>query len=202
MTDKTYGLAKLTIGQMHFNRQDADAAGHSHSFTGVPCIHDHLILRKTKIGVCLECLKNNQRKYYAKIRKSRRNLTDPEKILKQKAHYHANRERILQRGKEYREANREKIKIQRQQHYQENKERLSQKNRKWYQANKEKDNQKNRVRCNKNREKEIARAKAYYHKDKEQILEKRREYRQENKDKISLQNRAYYQKLKAEKEYN
>jgi len=35
MTYKTYAPAKLTIGQMHSNRQDADAAGHSHFFTGV-----------------------------------------------------------------------------------------------------------------------------------------------------------------------
>jgi len=79
MTDKTYGKDKLTINQLHSNRQDADAAGHSHFFTGLPCIRGHLIPRNAKNGTCIECSKITHKKYYAKIRKPRQNLTEAEK---------------------------------------------------------------------------------------------------------------------------
>jgi hypothetical protein len=37
-------------------RQEAKATGATHYYTGVPCKHGHIALRKTK-GVCVECLK-------------------------------------------------------------------------------------------------------------------------------------------------
>ena len=150
MTEKTYGPNKLTIEHMHSNKQDADAAGHSHYFTGVPCIHGHLVPRKTKNGVCLECLKNTQRKYYSTIRKPYRNLTEAEKKKRIKAYYQANREKFLQNSKEYREANREKIKVQRQQYWKDNKERLSVKNKAWRKSNKDKINKRDRELYRKN----------------------------------------------------
>ena len=36
-------------------RQEAKATGATHYFTGMPCKHGHIALRKTK-GVCVECL--------------------------------------------------------------------------------------------------------------------------------------------------
>ena len=38
------------------NRQEAKATGATHYYTGVPCKHGHIALRKTK-GACVECIK-------------------------------------------------------------------------------------------------------------------------------------------------
>ena len=182
MTDKTYGPAKLTIEQMHSNRQDADAAGHSHYFTGKPCNHGHISPKRIINNRCLKCENIAYKARY--IPKPRRKKTKAE---------------IAERQKVYRLANQEKIKIQRQQHYQENKESLYRKHLEWRNANNDKINKKDRERYRRNPEKFCAKFRIYYQENREAILEKKKDYRRKNKDKISLQNRAYYQKLKAEK---
>ena len=200
MTDKTYGPDKLTIEQMHSNKKDAFAAGHSHFFTGQPCIHDHIAPRKIKFSVCLECQKESQKKYNAKFKKNRRILTEEEKFNKRRAYYQANREKLLRHNKEYYKANKEKLKAQKRQYWKDNKERLSQQNRERYQANKERERARDRDRYKKNREENIAKSLKYYRENREKVLDKRKDYRRENKEKISQQKRDYYLRKKKEKE--
>ena len=49
------------------SRSEAFAIGASHYFTGLPCKHGHIALRKTK-GSCVECIKEETKKYADKRR--------------------------------------------------------------------------------------------------------------------------------------
>ncbi len=64
MTNKTYGPDKLTIDQMHSNRQNADKAGHSYFFTGKPCKYGHLSPRQTSNATCVQCACDHSNKYH------------------------------------------------------------------------------------------------------------------------------------------
>jgi len=160
--------------------------GLSQFYRELSCIHSHLIPRKAKTGVCLECLKNNQRKYYAKIRKSRQNLTDPEKILKRKAYYQANRKKLLQNGKEYRKTNKKKIKIQRQQHYQENKERIDRENKAWRKSNKDRMDKYYKTYYNDNLKDIRARKRKYYEDNQEKLIQYQRDFRKSVKEEKNM----------------
>jgi len=80
-------------------REEAKATGATHYFTGKPCKHGHIALRKTK-GSCVECLKiewardNEQRADYF------REYNRREKVKERKNEwYENNREAVIERAK-------------------------------------------------------------------------------------------------------
>ena len=83
MTGKKYGPDKLTIEQMQSKRQDADAVGDSHYFTGEPCKNGHISPRTVSWGVCTDCLlvyRERQKERRQKQRKKTINLYGPDKL--------------------------------------------------------------------------------------------------------------------------
>ena len=62
--------------------------------------------------------------------------TEDEHIEQKKAHYEANRERILARTKAYNEANKERISAQKKAHYEANKEQINAYAKAYYEAHK------------------------------------------------------------------
>lgn len=80
------------------NRSEAKAIGAKYYFTGLPCVHGHIALRKTK-GACLDCLKVEwdkgkvlRKEYFASYNHSERGQ-------KSKAKYYAkNRDKVIQRA--------------------------------------------------------------------------------------------------------
>lgn len=79
-------------------RAEAKASGATHYFTGEPCKHGHIALRKTK-GVCVECAKiewqqsvSKRGEYFAKYNRSGRGQE-----VKRK-YYDKNRERVIARA--------------------------------------------------------------------------------------------------------
>jgi len=67
IANKTYGHDKLTINQMHSNRQVADAVGHSHYFLGTTCKRGHIAPRLVSSSSCYEC----EKIYYKQSRKKK-----------------------------------------------------------------------------------------------------------------------------------
>ena len=55
----------MDYSQYPSNRKDAKATGAKYYFTGQPCKHGHIALRKTK-GSCVECVKEETEKYAEK----------------------------------------------------------------------------------------------------------------------------------------
>ena len=63
MTNKTYGPDKLTVDQMHSNRQVANDSGHTHYFSGIHCKHGHIAPRLLSNSICVECSKMHYDKH-------------------------------------------------------------------------------------------------------------------------------------------
>ena len=88
----------MDYSQYPTNRADAKAQGATHYFTGEPCKHGHVALRKTK-GACVECLKlewqesNVKRAEYFK----EYNKSEAGKKAKQ-GYYERNREAVIARA--------------------------------------------------------------------------------------------------------
>lgn len=79
-------------------RKEAQAAGATHYFTGIPCKHGHIAPRETK-GNCVECrkvetanAKGTRKEYFEKWNKSERG-----KAVKHK-HYEENKEAYIARA--------------------------------------------------------------------------------------------------------
>ena len=106
----------MDYSQYPTNRTDAKATGAKYYFTGEPCKHGHVALRKTK-GSCVECLRvewgkgNATRAEYFK----QYNQSEAGKAAKQK-YYMANKETVIARANarpvEERRLHREKYKKQ------------------------------------------------------------------------------------------
>ena len=96
----------------------------------------------------------------------------------QQKHYQENKEKVLERVKDYREANREISLQQHKEHYQQHKEEYAEKTKRDREQNKEKIAQ---------------RKKEYYERNKEKIAQQSRKYNQQNKDNISERHKEYYQ---------
>lgn len=106
----------MDYSQYPTNRAEAKATGANCYFTGEPCKHGHVALRKTK-GACVECLKiewekgNATRSEYFK----QYNQSEAGKAAKQK-YYAANKEAVVARANarpvEERRLHREKYKKQ------------------------------------------------------------------------------------------
>lgn len=79
-------------------RAEAKASGATHYFTGEPCKHGHIALRKTK-GVCVECIKLETEKYREKRADyfTEYNKSDRGQEAKRK-YYEANRDKVLARA--------------------------------------------------------------------------------------------------------
>jgi 5-methylcytosine-specific restriction endonuclease McrA len=80
-------------------RKEAKATGATHYYTGEPCKHGHIALRKTK-GACVECLKiewqrgNESRAGYFKEYNKRDDIKD-----RKSDWYQANRDAVIDRAK-------------------------------------------------------------------------------------------------------
>ena len=80
-------------------RKEAKAIGATHYYTGEPCKHGHIALRKTK-GACVECLKiewqkgNESRAGYFKEYNKRDDIKD-----RKSDWYQANRDAVIDRAK-------------------------------------------------------------------------------------------------------
>lgn len=80
-------------------RKEAKAIGATHYYTGEPCKHGHIALRKTK-GACVECLKiewqrgNESRAGYFKEYNKRDDIKD-----RKNDWYQANRDAVIDRAK-------------------------------------------------------------------------------------------------------
>lgn len=79
-------------------RAEAKASGATHYFTGEPCKHGHIALRKTK-GVCVECIKLETEKYREKRADyfAEYNKSDRGQEAKRK-YYEANKKQVIARA--------------------------------------------------------------------------------------------------------
>jgi len=95
-----------------------------------------------------------------------------------------NKDKILERKKQYRENNKDKIK----EYYQNNKDKILEQNKQYREDNKDKiaDQGKQYREDNKDKIKE------YYQNNKDKILDRRKQYRENNKDKIAEQQKITY----------
>ena len=158
MTDKTYGPDKLTIKQMHSNRADGKAAGHSHYFTGKACKHGHIVPRRTTSNQCLKC---------ENICYKARYIPTPRKIISKKM---TKEERAEKRS----------------QYWKDNKERLSEKNKDYYEANKDTAAKRDKLYYENNRQKIRDRKKEYYLKNQEKLKKYQRDYRKSVKEEKAM----------------
>jgi hypothetical protein len=80
-------------------RKEAKAIGAKYYFTGEPCKHGHIALRKTK-GSCVECLKVEWKEASEK-RSAYFSAYNKQEEVKEKKHewYQANREQVIERAK-------------------------------------------------------------------------------------------------------
>lgn len=137
-----------------------------------------------------------------------------EKVKKRKrAHYVANRDKVLAQQRAYQEANREKIKEQKLARYEanrdemrakanayraENQEKMNAQARARYAANRDKKNAQARAYRERNREEMKARSRAYYEENREKLRERKRAYCEENREELNARHLAYRRKLNAE----
>jgi len=157
---------------MHSTKADADAAGHSHYFTGEPCRHGHIAPKRVKGWPCVECARLAYEKKAPRHRRPREIISEQERLLRRKA-YLVN-------------------------YWKKNKEWLSEKHREYYQKNREREALKDKARYEKNKESIRKKKKEYYEKNRESLIKRQREYRKNNKEKIREQKRAYYWKKKGQ----
>jgi len=90
---KTYGPEKLTIDQMHSNRQVADEARHTHYYLGTPCKHGHISPRLVSSSICVECKKM----HYEKRMKPRREIAAKKRAEKEKIRKQREKEKSIKR---------------------------------------------------------------------------------------------------------
>jgi len=115
------------------------------------------------------CCSTNCKKEYRKNHPKKKILTEQEKkdkiAEKGKEYRENNKDKIAEKGKEYRENNKDKIK----EYYENNKDKIKE----YYENNKDK-------------------IKEYYENNKDKIAEKGKEYRENNKDKIAERRKKRY----------
>ena len=81
------------------SRKEAKVLGAKHYFTGVPCKHGHVALRKTK-GACVECIKDEwqasaarRAEYFAAYNKSEQGKEN------KRTYYDTNKDQVIARAK-------------------------------------------------------------------------------------------------------
>lgn len=79
-------------------RKEAMAQGAKFYFTGEPCKHGHIALRKAK-GACVECVKEEQKRNYEKRMEYFKEYNESERGKEVKRrHYEKNKEAIIQKA--------------------------------------------------------------------------------------------------------
>jgi hypothetical protein len=80
-------------------RSEARIIGSKYYFTGIPCKHGHIALRKAK-GICVECMRAETKKYREKRKKyfQEYNQSEPGQASKQR-YYAKNKEIVIQKAK-------------------------------------------------------------------------------------------------------
>ena len=81
------------------SRSEAKASNSRYYFTGIPCKHGHVALRKTK-GVCVECMKLEGKKSYQLRKDYFVEYNRTKGVENKKRYYAANREKVIQRALE------------------------------------------------------------------------------------------------------
>lgn len=88
----------MDYSQYPTNRSDAKATGAKYYFTGISCKHGHITLRKTK-GSCVECIKDETRKYAEKRKDYFREYSKSKAAQDAKRRYYEqNRELVIARA--------------------------------------------------------------------------------------------------------
>jgi len=156
------------------SQREAKAKGLNRYFTGKPCKHGHVSLRKVSNFTCLECIHIEKKAYREK------------NIVKVKEYF-----------AEYKKNNHEKLKASQRKHYHENKEHYKEhakKNEEKIRLRVRKWRLKNRERLNKYDIEYKERHKEHY-----RIYNKeyKKKYVVENREKINKQKREYMRKRKA-----
>jgi membrane protein involved in colicin uptake len=112
---------------------------------------------------------------------------------REKAHYEANKERVLAQKKAYREANKESIAARKKAYREANKESIAAQKKAHYEANKERVLAQKKAYREANKESIAAQQKAYYEANKESIAAQQKAHREANKESIAAQQKAYYE---------
>jgi hypothetical protein len=79
------------------NRAEAKAIGAKYYFTGLPCKHGHIALRKTK-GSCVQCVKNEATGLYERRKEYFVNYNKTKGVENKKRYYAKNRDLVIQRA--------------------------------------------------------------------------------------------------------
>lgn len=159
------------------SRAEARAAGQEFYFTGEPCKHGHVELRRVSSCKCLQCVKEEGTSRHFANRdaslayKKRRYRENREEQLAAQAEYRArNKEAIAERNKTYREANAERV---------------SDGKRRCYERKKDQYLAKQKQRYEENREEILRKQREYSKKHKARTREYNARYRQENREYIN-----------------
>ena len=131
-------------------RKEAKAQGLKRYFTGKPCKWGHVAERFSVDGKCAKCSRLHNRQYYAE-----------------------NRDKELERKRQWREENREYAR----QYYAENRDKAREHFRQYYAEN---------------REKKLEYFRQYRAENREKELERHRQYREENREKVRERIRQHY----------
>jgi 5-methylcytosine-specific restriction endonuclease McrA len=124
------------------SREQARSEGGKHFFTGDPCLHGHVSLRRVSNGNCLACEVVASRRWQianpemVKAAGSEYRKNNPEKIrATNRALYRKNPDAVKQRIERYRSAHPEKEKVRRAAWLVKNKDKMREHRTKWKQAN-------------------------------------------------------------------
>ena len=140
-----------------------------------PCAN--LLEACKKEDECMRELKANMNSFSA--------VSDREKRLeRQKQYYKENKEEIKEQRKKYIEANKDEIKEKTKQYYEANKEKKKEKAKQYNEAHKEENKEHKKQYYKDNKEEIKERMKQYYEANKEEINRKKREKRKEQKQSI------------------
>jgi hypothetical protein len=143
----------------------------------------YVFKRCTKCGELLVANTNNFRKTKGGKYGLRSSCKRCEKQYREQ-----NRDKILERSKQYRQNNKYKIK----QYYENNKDKILECNRQYRQNNKEKIAELNKQYYENNKDKIAELNKQYRQNNKDKILKQKRQYYRDNRDKILEYNKQYY----------
>ena len=125
-------------------------------------------------NMCKECLSVEYKKYY----KDRYEKNKDKIIEKSKEYYINNKDKVKEYKKEYQQKNKEKLNLISKKYREENKDTVSDAKKEWYQENKDK-------------------VKKYQKDNKDHLTSKKREHYHKNKDRYNELNRIYIRNKKA-----
>lgn len=80
------------------SRAEAKATGATHYFTGLPCKHGHIALRKTK-GACVECLRAESSQAYEKRKDYFVHYNKTKGVENKKRYYARHKDQVIERAK-------------------------------------------------------------------------------------------------------